>query len=223
VADGEDTTWTIEDVRAHLAGCPDCTRWQLRAGRMDRLLGVGVLPDGPDLADSVLAMVRLPRRGRWRAHLRIAMVAVALFQVIIGLANMFAVAGMAMHTHVAHEEAAFDIAFGVAMLMVAWNNRRASSEIPVLATFVTLLALMSVFDLLDGEVSWGRLATHVPIVIGLGLAIALGRTPYADDGPAGRAASATGTGTLDRVLPAADAPVFVARRGDPAPPAARAS
>lgn len=179
MADGEDATLTSENVRAHLTRCPDCARWWRRAHRIDRLLGVGVVPGGPDLADAVLARVRLPHRGRWRAHLRIALVVVALFQVTIGLADMFDVAGMPMRVHTAHEEAAFGVAFGVAMLMVAWNSRRASSEIPVLATFVALLAVTSVTDLVDGQVTWARLATHVPVVVGLVLAVALARYPPA--------------------------------------------
>ena len=222
MVDGEDATLTVKNVRAHLAGCPHCARWWQRARRMDRLLGVGVLPGGPDLADTVLARVRLPHRGRWRAHLRIAMVVVALFQVTIGLANMFDVAGMMMRIHTAHEEAAFDVAFGVAMLMVAWNSRRASSEIPVLATFVALLAVSSVTDLVDGDVTWARLATHIPIVVGLVLAVALARNPPAGDDPVGGAAQEPATDLPDLAVPAArHAAPFTPRRGEPAPPAAR--
>jgi predicted anti-sigma-YlaC factor YlaD len=222
--DGEVTPAAVEDVRAHLAGCPACTRWSERADRLDRLLGVGVVPDGPDLADAVLARVRLPRRGRWRAPLRIAMVVAALFQVTVGLANMFVTAGMsAAHasTHTNHEEAAFDVAFGVAMLMVAWNSRRASSEIPVLATFVALLAVTSAFDLADGQVTWTRLATHAPIVVGLVLAIALARTPQATDGPAGRAAPVPVADVSSGAVLAAVRPVAERRRRQPMPPAAR--
>lgn len=221
--DGEAAAWTVEDVRTHLAGCPACARWYERAGRLDRLLGVGAVPDGPDLADAVLAMVRLPRRGRWRAPLRIAMVVVALFQVTVGLANMFVTAGMAsvhVNAHMNHEEAAFDVAFGVAMLMVAWNSRRASSEIPVLATFVAMLAVTSVFDLADGQVTWARLATHVPIVAGLALAIALARTPQAIGGPAGRAAPVE-VGEVPGAAATAVLRAAPAQRQGPIPPAAR--
>lgn len=225
--DGEDVPGSVDDVRTHLIGCAACARWREQADRMDRLLGVGVAPDGPDLADAVLAAVRLPHHGRWRAPLRIAMVVVALFQVTIGLVNMFVSLGMAMarvSTHMDHEEAAFDVAFGVAMLMVAWNSRRATSEIPVLATFVAMLAVTSVFDLVNGEVTWTRLATHVPVVLGLALAVALARTPHPRTvgDPAGRGG---GTSWTDAPDPAGSTAGHVApyplRRGDPLPPAAR--
>jgi predicted anti-sigma-YlaC factor YlaD len=213
-----------EDLRDHLVGCPGCTRWQAQTERMDRLLRVSIAPDGPDLVDSVLAEVRLPVRNRWLHPLRIALAGVALVQVTIGLANLFGTVGLAMAVptspHMDHEEAAFDVAFGVVMAMVAWNSKRARDGVPVLATVVCMLGISSVFDLLNGEVSWSRLATHTPILVGLLLTVALGRSSRAGDGPAGRAVpvpvSDVDTTALDdlgvvRVWP---------QRGQPAPPAA---
>jgi predicted anti-sigma-YlaC factor YlaD len=215
-----------EDLRDHLVGCPGCTRWQAQTVRMDRLLRVSVAPDdGPDLVDSVLAEVRLPVRSRWQHALRIALAVVALVQVTIGLANLFGTVGLAMAVptspHMDHEEAAFDVAFGVVMAMVAWNSKRARDGVPVLATVVCMLAISSVFDLLNGEVSWSRLATHTPILVGLLLTVALGRSSRAGDGPVGRTAPVPVADPTDMAVP--DDPGVVRvwpQRGQPAPPAA---
>jgi hypothetical protein len=57
----------IEGLHDHLADCPGCTRWPTRTMRMDRLLRAGIVQDdGHDLAEAVLAEVRLPRRGHRR-------------------------------------------------------------------------------------------------------------------------------------------------------------
>jgi predicted anti-sigma-YlaC factor YlaD len=193
---------------------------------MDRLLRIGVAPeDGPDLTETVLARVRLPRRGRWQQPLRIALAVVAFMQVTIGLANLFGAVGLAMTVpaspHMDHEEAAFGVAFGVVMAMAAWNIRRARSSVPVLATVVCMLCISSVFDLANGEVSWSRLATHGPILAGLLLAVALTRSTRAGEGPAGRRASMPVVEALDPVIPdELDEPAVWLHQGHPIPPAA---
>lgn len=197
--DGESVP-NADDLRAHVAGCPGCARWQAQSADLDRRLRVGVVRQGgPDLAETILSQVRLPRRGRWQNRLRIALAVVALVQVTIGLAGLFGTMGLAMAVrspHMDHEEAAFGVAFGVVMAMIAWNARHASGGVPVLATVVAMLTVSSVFDLANGEVSWSRLATHTPILAALILAVALGRVTRDGDGSVGRAAPLPVTGGL---------------------------
>lgn len=175
-------------ARGHVAGCAECADWAERAARLDRLLRISpVADDEPDLAEAILAQVRLPRRGRWRPAVRAVLALVALAQLVIGLTSLFSPVGMTMampaSSHMDHEEAAFNIAFGIALALVAGNRRRAGGQVPVLATFVLVLAVSSVFDLVDGAVTWSRLLTHLPILLGLFLATALGRMPESAPGP----------------------------------------
>lgn len=178
--DGETdaTTW----ARQHIAECAACAEWTERAAKLDRLLRINQVTDHqPDeLADTILSQVRLPRRGRWRAAVRAALLVVAAAQFVLGVISLFHPVGMTMPmptlAHIDHEEAAFNIAFGIALATVAWS-RRAGGQIPVLTTFVVVLAVSSAVDLADGAVTWPRLATHLPIVAGLLLAVALGRMP----------------------------------------------
>ncbi|HEX5405999.1 MAG TPA: hypothetical protein VFX16_27300 [Pseudonocardiaceae bacterium] len=187
--DGEPAP-NADDLRAHVAGCPDCARWQAQSADLDRRLRIGLVRvGGPDVAETILSQVRLPSRGRWQNRLRVALAVVALVQVTIGLADLFDTMSLAMvvrSPHVDHEEAAFGVAFGVVMAMIAWNSRRARGEVPVLAAVVSMLAVSSVSDLANGEVSWPRLATHAPILAALILAVALGRATRGGDGPVGR-------------------------------------
>lgn len=190
-------------VRAHLASCDACARWVDRAAQVNRLLWISrVREDDPGLAESVLAQVQLPRgrqwpmlrwpmlrwlTSRWPTLLRVALALVALAQLTIGLASLLGPIAMSPampdSAHMNHEEAAFNIAFGISLITVAWNGRRAGSHVPVLATFVVILAISSVFDLLDGSVNWQRLATHLPILLGLVLSAAIGRHTSTEPGP----------------------------------------
>jgi predicted anti-sigma-YlaC factor YlaD len=76
-----------------------------------------------------------------------------------------------------HEVAAFDLALGVVLLLVARDATRASTQVPVLASFLVVLAGASVFDLVEGNVGWSRLATHLPVAIGFALTLILSRQP----------------------------------------------
>jgi len=184
VIDGGDTAhW----ARRHVAGCVDCADWADRATRLDRMLRLHPAQDDPDLAETILAQVRLPRRGRWRPALRVALALVALAQLALGVTSLFGPVGMTMAMpdtqHLDHEQAAFNTAFGIALALVAFNRRQARGQVPVLATFVLVLAVSSVFDLVDGVVTWSRLLTHLPVLLGLLLSTALGRIPDSEPGP----------------------------------------
>ncbi len=51
--------------------------------------------------------------------------------------------------------------------------------IPLLGVFLVVLTALSVHDVLDGAVGSGRLATHVAVLVGLLLLVALDRTERA--------------------------------------------
>src|SRR5699024_109095 len=169
-----------------------CDQRQGAAGNHDRRMRLA--PATPtestantDLAARVLPNVQLPRPRRWPTVLRLALVAVALAQLGIATANLAGPLGlhtaMSASAHMGHEITAFNLAFGIALLVIAVNPRRASGHVPVLASFLLVLAATSAIDLSSGDVGWARLATHVPIVVGLLLAAALTRVPTTPPGP----------------------------------------
>ena len=102
---------------------------------------------------------------------------------------------MAMSMHGAHEMAAWNLAIGAAFVAAAWLPRRAAGLVPLLATFLVVLAALSIHDVATGAVTLDRLATHIAALVGLVLLIFLDRTERAirpaptavardeDDGP----------------------------------------
>jgi len=181
--DDEDPGSDVAAVRTHVNSCTACTRWRDAAADLDRrtrLAPATPLPE-TDLATRVLPNVRLPRPRRWPAALRVALAVVAVTQLGIAAANLAGPLGL--HTdmphsaHMGHEVTAFNLAFGVALLVIAVRPRRAAGHVPVLASFLLVLAAASAVDLSAGDVGWSRLATHAPIALGLLLAAALTRAP----------------------------------------------
>jgi predicted anti-sigma-YlaC factor YlaD len=72
-----------------------------------------------------------------------------------------------MGAHVAHESAAWNLAMGASFLAVAVKPSRAVGTLPILATFLLVLSVLSVPDLIAGAVEPARLASHVGVLLGL--------------------------------------------------------
>jgi predicted anti-sigma-YlaC factor YlaD len=226
--DGEDTGIAVGDLDVHLAGCQGCQAWYRHATGLNRGL-YALTDDRPvDVVDAVLDQVVLRRRGRWRLPLVIALLVVAVAQLSIAVCSLLTPLGMPMampmSQHMDHESAAFNLAFGVILLLVGLNTTRAATQVPVLASFVGVLAVASVFDLADGAVDWARLATHLPVVVGLVLTVAVGRLPKTRPNPERTALPTRGQPLVRLVSPSRQPPVPVERTGNgrqDQPPAAR--
>jgi predicted anti-sigma-YlaC factor YlaD len=179
--DGEPIGMSSSALDHHLATCANCAAWLAEATRLTRLARLGAA-DQPDIADQVLAVTVLPagrvlRRRRW---LRLALAVTGLVQLGLSLPSVFGDSiGMAMSVHATHETAAWNCALAVALLATALQPRRAGGVLAVLATFVGVLALLSVRDVASGVVTVGRLATHLGAVAGLVFTAALARVERA--------------------------------------------
>ena len=166
---------------AHLTGCPDCARWLDDSERLTRQARLTTL-QVPDLADSIVAKVVLPTRRvmRRRLLLRVALAVIGLVQLGIAIPGLAGTGlGMAMSEHAAHEGAAWNVAIAVAFLAAALVPRRAAGLIPLLGTFIVVLAALSVHDIASGDVHVDRLLTHVAAVLGLALLFMLDRAERA--------------------------------------------
>jgi predicted anti-sigma-YlaC factor YlaD len=112
--------------------------------------------------------------------LRAALFLAGAVQLAIGLPALLGdTLGMAMAMHAAHEAAAWNLAIGVAFVATASAPRRAAGLIPLVATFIAVLSALSVRDLAAHEVTLGRLATHLAVLVGLALVVALDRVERA--------------------------------------------
>lgn len=198
--DDEPLGMSASALDQHLASCPDCARWAESAARATRLTRMDVRPV-PDLSDEITAQVALPVRRvvRRRRGLRVGLLLAGLAQLAIGLPALAGDSiGMAMSAHGAHEAAAWNLAIGAAFVAAASLPRRAAGLIPLLATFLVVLGALSVRDLAAGSVSAGRLLTHLAVLVGLLLLIALDRAERAL--PPGWSTSLPGTDDGDSPL-----------------------
>jgi predicted anti-sigma-YlaC factor YlaD len=126
--------------------------------------------------------VVLPARRvlRRRAMLRAGLALAGVVQLVIALPAFFGDnVGMVMSAHANHEAAAWNLALAAAFLATAATPRRAAGLIPLLATFVVVLAALSVRDLAAGDVAGGRISTHLAAIGGLLLVLLLDRAERA--------------------------------------------
>jgi len=73
--------------------------------------------------------------------------------------------------HMSHESAAWNLALGVAFLVGARWTRHLAGTLPVLGSFVLVLSLVSVLDLISGNVDPARVGSHLLVGAGLGLIV----------------------------------------------------
>jgi predicted anti-sigma-YlaC factor YlaD len=179
--DGEPLGLSAVALDTHLASCSDCARWAEAAARATRLTRMDVRPV-PDLSDHIAAHIALPARrvARRRRWLRVGLALAGLAQLALGLPAVTGDSiGMAMSMHATHEAAAWNLAIGAAFAAAALVPRRAAGLIPLLATFLVVLAALSVRDVASGAVGVGRLATHLAALLGLLLLVLLDRAERA--------------------------------------------
>jgi len=176
--DGEPIGFSASALEHHLATCTDCAGWLELATAAGRSLRVSARTP-PDLSAKILDDVVLPaaRVARSRRRLRISLALLGFVQWALAMPALFGdTVGMPMSLHASHESAAWNIALGASFLAVAVRPVRAAGTIPILATFVAVLGVLSLPDLAAGTVGGARLASHAGIVVGLILVTMLSRS-----------------------------------------------
>jgi predicted anti-sigma-YlaC factor YlaD len=179
--DGEPSPVPAAALEAHLAVCTDCAGWLAAVERSGRALRIsGLTP--PDLSAQIMHDVVLPagRLARRQRLVRLGLAALGFVQWALAMPALFghnvAMRGMSsMGAHAAHESAAWNLAMGAAFLAVAVKPARAVGTLPILGTFVGVLAVLSVPDVLAGAVEAGRLASHAGVLAGLVLVALVSR------------------------------------------------
>lgn len=180
---------SAEALDDHLVRCPDCAQWVDRAILLNRSTRIGQARV-PDLAEAILAAAPLPSRRRALPlavpALRIALGAIAVAQLAISVPSLVGDdMAMPMEMHASHESAAFNIALGVGFLAVAMMPRRAGAALPIAGTFVAILSVLSIVDVVGGAVGVGRLATHLTALAGVAAMVGLSAIAPATGDPSG--------------------------------------
>jgi predicted anti-sigma-YlaC factor YlaD len=184
-----------EEVDAHLATCAECRQWQERTTALTRGLRVRPAAEVPDIAAAVLAAAPAPPVARatreWYRRMGLAGVAVA--QLTLGMAQVFGVNGATGHgggrtsAHLFNESTAWNLALGLGLLWTALRPGAVAGVLPVVAAFVAVLVPFSVNDLVTGAVAPPRITSHVFLLLGLALLVAVRRAHRApEDGAPAR-------------------------------------
>jgi predicted anti-sigma-YlaC factor YlaD len=213
--DGEDLPGEAAAVEAHVAECRDCRGYAERAARVTRLARTGVAEPGPDLVTAVLsAPSPAARRTRVATGVRVALGVLGLGQAALAIAGVAAAGGHdhagtvelagASPAHFAHESSAWNLALAVAFLLAATSVSRVAGLVPVIGSFIGVLALLSVIDLLGGRVEVERLLGHGIAVAGFVLLVGLRLLTGGGGGDSGRRAAA---GAGRRVASGVDEPL----------------
>lgn len=194
--DGEDGPLDGAAVTAHLSQCADCRDWGQAAGAVNRALRVRAADPVPDLSLTIgrtaaamgLASTRAAHPDRrsgprwwWSTDgWRVALAVLAIAQLLLGVAQLFgigvighgdhAMAGVGSgpaDDHLFNESSAWNIAIGAGFAAAAMLPRLAAGLLPMLLVFLGVLTVVSVSDLVRGEVTAGRVATHLLVVAGV--------------------------------------------------------
>ncbi|MEO6700371.1 MAG: hypothetical protein ABI140_17920 [Jatrophihabitantaceae bacterium] len=196
--DGEPIAMSATALEHHLSACADCAGWLADAERASRAFRVSGLT-APDLSAEILREVVLPagKLARRRQLLRTGLFAVGFIQWALAMPALFGQnvamqAATAMGAHAAHESAAWNLAMGASFVAVAVKPARAIGALPILATFVIVLSVLSVPDVLAGAVETARLAGHAGVLAGLILVALMSRFERLPAPGAGRWAAVPG-------------------------------
>ena len=165
--DREASAQDVAEADAHLAACPACRAWASQAQRLDRRLRMRIADPVPDLSSAVLAGAgELPhqrRTARGRTAVRVALVAVATTQLALALPTLGG------HIHSGNEAAAWSVAAAFGLLTAAASPRRVLGMLPVIGAAALVLVLITVHDVVDGEVQVGHELPHGLLLAGVGL------------------------------------------------------
>ncbi len=215
--DGERPQVLAQQVDAHLESCRGCRAWLIGAAVQTRRFASIEPGQGPDLVDKILASVgegSADRRGRWMRALRSryrrwGLIGVGVFQVAIAAAQIggmdFGMVSAHMHgamsgEHLMHESTAWLLALGLAMIAAGIWPVTAIGVAAITGVYSVALLSYVIVDAFNGEVTAARIASHMPLLLGLAFALLVARervgtrAPRADVSRAHRAAPPSPTG-----------------------------
>ncbi len=179
-------------VDAHLGSCHECRDWLIGVAVQTRRLSSVEAGRAPDLVEQIMAsagVAPLPPYRRWLRELasdyrRCGLVAVGVVQVALALAQIAGIDfglvshhahGAATGAHLLHESTAWFLALGVAMIAAGIWTAAAVGVAAIAGAFAVALLGYVAVDACTGQVTAARIASHLPMLIGLVFALLVAR------------------------------------------------
>jgi predicted anti-sigma-YlaC factor YlaD len=122
-------------------------------------------------------------RGEW---VRYALLAVALTMVVLAIPALLTPLDGG-ESHLARESGGWSAALGVALLVVAWQPRRARGLLPLAAALAGVMVVAAAVDVVAGDAALAGESTHLLELAALGLLWLEARLAPRSDGHALRA------------------------------------
>lgn len=208
--DGERPHVLAQQVDAHLESCRGCRAWLIGAAVQTRRLASIDFGPGPDLVGKILASAGEDgsgRRGRWMRALRSryrrwGLIGVGVFQVAIAAAQIsgmdFGMVPAHAHgamsgEHLMHESTAWLLALGLAMIAAGVWPVTAVGVAAITGVYSVALLSYVIVDAAKGEVTAARIASHMPLLLGVAFALLVARERVG-----GRAPRDTGVARVHR-------------------------
>jgi RNA polymerase sigma-70 factor (ECF subfamily) len=189
--DGERPQVPAQQVDAHLESCRGCRAWLIGAAVQTRRLASIESGEGPDLVQKIMASFdqqspAYHRSMRWLRvrYRRWGLIAVGLFQVAIAAAQIsgidFGMVSSHMHgamsgEHLMHESTAWLLALGLAMVAAGVWPITAIGVAAITGVYSVALLSYVVVDAFAGAVTATRIASHMPLLLGLVFALLVAR------------------------------------------------
>jgi predicted anti-sigma-YlaC factor YlaD len=182
--DGEPHDVPTQRVDAHLGSCAECRAWLLGVAMQTRRLATVEVGHGPDLAEKIMATAGIAATAphhRWLHRLvsnyrRWALIAVGLFQVAVASAQIAGIDfglvsthghGAATGMHLLHESTAWLLALGLAMITAGIWTAAATGVAAIATAFTAALLTYVAIDAYHSEVTAARIASHLPLLVGV--------------------------------------------------------
>ncbi len=170
--DGEATTVDAAAVDRHLVTCAGCRAFAGGAEALSRALRVRSAEPVPNLVAPILAAA-VPRRRQWP---RYVLLWTGLVQLALALPAL-AGDGRGASAHVARELGSWDVALAIALLVVAWQPKRAAGLVPFAAALAGATLLTASIDVLTGRAPASGELLHVIDVLSVAMLWMTARAP----------------------------------------------
>jgi predicted anti-sigma-YlaC factor YlaD len=181
--DGEETGLDPRDLRRHLVTCEACRRYDIGLERLHREVRVRSADAVPDLTASIFAATAaVPMRREWDA-VRSGLLFSGLLLLVFAV-PLLMLDGANMPPHLA----AWDAAFGAALLVAALQPERARGLLPMALAMAATMTIATLVEIRSGHDPAHGLPFHVVELGGVMLLWIAARVPRAvapDDGPGG--------------------------------------